>query len=64
MLHEVNFYIVYELKNSCLMDRFFIEKIDESCPFCFPEVKKLSQRHKMMHEMQRKPQIKLYRERT
>ena len=37
MLHEVDFYIVYELKQSFLIDSFCMEEIDESLPFFFPE---------------------------
>ena len=37
MLHEVDFYIVYELKQSFLIDAFSMEEIDESLPFFFPE---------------------------
>ena len=37
MLHKVDFYIVFELKNSFLTDSFSIEEIDESLPFFFPE---------------------------
>ena len=36
MLHEVDFYIVYELTKSFLMDSFSMEEIDESLYFFFP----------------------------
>ena len=37
MLHEVNFYLVYELLKSFLIDSFCIEEIDKSLPFFFQE---------------------------
>ena len=36
-LHKVDFYIVYELTKSLLMDSFSMEEIDESLSFFFPE---------------------------
>ena len=37
MLHEVDFYIGYELIKSFLIDPFSMEEIDESLPFFIPE---------------------------
>ena len=57
MLQEVDFYIVYELTKSFLMDSFSMEEIHGSLPFFFPEsylsdvtwCKEIKQKHIMSY---------------